>query len=179
MITTASMPLPSSEALESGYIPLAVHYAARAQGVAHALVHSVAEGNFYILRERFQHAYAHAADNILGIFECRPPVQGRLYLYVQTVGFDVPLAQLCDHVQVVPVYVRKRDLDVTELRYRKYVCQQPPGKAYGTGSDKRYFHIAPAAAATALRKEPGSAFYLPASKTLLPHFNTISTLIQA
>ena len=120
----------AAEVLKRRYVALRVHYAARAERVAHALVHAVPERYLYVLGKALQHAYAHAVDHVLGAAEGLAPVERGLYLYVQAVGLYVALAQLVHHVQVVRIDIGKRNLYVAQLGHGKYVREQLARKAY-------------------------------------------------
>ena len=135
-VGVGDLPDVPAEALQHGDVPLGIHDTAGTQGVAHALVHTVFQGDVHIRLESFQTADPGAVNNVFGTLQSLPAVQGSLNLDVQAVGFDVPLAQPVNHVQICLVDVHEGHFDIMEFRHGQNVRQKSPGKADGAGADK-------------------------------------------
>ena len=118
---------------------LTVHDTAHAEGIAHALIHAVLEGDVYVRCEGLQPAHAYGIDDVSRAPQSLASVGRRLDFDTQTVLVNVPLAQPCDHVQVLLVDVGESDLNVGKLRNRQDVCQQCPGKAQAARADEGDF----------------------------------------
>ena len=114
---------------------LAVHDAARADRIAHALVDAVFERNADVVGKRLQPADAHATDHIARAIKRRAPVGGGGDLGVQAVDLDRAPQDLRDHVEVVRIDIGQRDLDVVELGHLPDVGAQFACEANASGAD--------------------------------------------
>ena len=118
---------------------LAIHDAADAQGVAHALVHAVFEGDFNIRFEALQAADAHAVHDIPGALEGLPTVGGGLDLRFDAVGLQIPLAELRHHLQVLFADVRERHFEPPQLRHMHDVGKQRAGEGQAARANDSQF----------------------------------------
>lgn len=123
-----------------GHHPLAVHDAARAERVAHALVDAVFQRNFDVDGKRFQPADADAVDDIFRALQGGAAVRRGLDDGPDTVLVEIALAQRPHHLEVVRVDVGERDFDFTPKRpHRHQVGQQRAGKPDAPRADKTHF----------------------------------------
>ncbi len=137
-----------------GHVPLAVHDAAGAEGIAHALVHTVLERYLDVELERLQPADARAVDDIVGACQRLAPVQGGAESGGQAVGSDVLVQKLPHHVQVALVDVVEREVGVSELGHLQDVAHELPGEPHAARADERHLHghmVAPCQCTSRLR----------------------------
>ena len=118
---------------------LAVHDAAGAQGVAHALVDAVAQRHLDVGGERRQSADARGAEHVARPAHRLPLVQGAGEAHaVPAVGFDVAPHQPLDHRQVLLADVHEGDVDAGELGDGEDVPHQLAGEPDTAGADERH-----------------------------------------
>ena len=113
-----------AEGQDLGDVALAIHDAARAQRIAHALVHAVLQRDVDVELEGFQPADAGRVDHVVRALDRGAAVQGRHEPGRQVVGLDVALHQAGHQVQVLLVDVHQRQLGAGQLRDRQQVLEQ-------------------------------------------------------
>ena len=95
---------------------MSVHDAADAQGVSHTLIHAVFKGDFHIRGESLQHTDTHTVDNVFGILKSLAAVESGMDFDRKTIFFNVTLAKLGDHSQIVRINIRECDLNIVKFR---------------------------------------------------------------
>ena len=127
----------AADAEDVGDAALPVHDPARAEGVAHALVHAVLERDVDVGLEGLQPAHAGHVDDVLGAGDGFPLVEGLAQLHpVQSCRRDVAPDELVHHVHVAFADVHVGDLEVGEGRHSEQIGGELAGETDAAGSDE-------------------------------------------
>jgi len=89
-----------AEIEQSGNGALGIHEAARAEGVADALIDAILKRNIDVELKRGQTALADGADDVIGPLQSPRALGGGLDGGGQAVVGDIAMAELCDHVEI-------------------------------------------------------------------------------
>ena len=119
---------------------LCVHDAARADGIAHALVHAILQGDIYVELEGLQPTLTDHRDHVVAAIHCRSPVERGSELRARIDRGDITLAQLCHHIQVALGNIRKSKFGVRELGYSQNIAHQPPRESNRPSANHGYFY---------------------------------------
>ena len=95
---------------------LAVHDAAGAEGVAHALVDAIPQRNIDIGLERLGAAHASGVDHVIGIGQGHPTIGRGGHPGRQLVCQNVPFQELRDHLEIPRVKIVQCELGISEFR---------------------------------------------------------------
>ena len=100
-----------------------VHDATGADGVAHALIDAVLQGDVDVALEGVQATDAKGGDDVIGVFQSHRAIRGGHHGGWQVVGLDILAAKSGHHVQVGFRDVMKAELGGGELGHAQQVLQ--------------------------------------------------------
>ena len=157
-----------AEVQHLGDVPLGVHDAPGADGVADALVDAVLERYVDVQREGLQPADPGAVDDVVRVGERLAPVGGRRHGGRQLVVANVLLAELGDKVQVPLGDVGEGEVGVLELWHRQDVAEELPGETDAARADERDLHGVPPTHSRGVGKAPSGPASAPPPATARP-----------
>ena len=128
-----------AEVHHGGHGALAIHDAACANGIAHALVNAIFEWNVDVGGIGFKPADAHAVHDVFGTIEGLAAVGGGGDFGGQIVGVDNALDDLPRHVEVLFADVGQGDFNIGKFRHFQNVADQFLGEADGACTDDGNF----------------------------------------